>query len=222
MHRVIDPETGQNALVEDMTYDEWVKWKMAKGAFYGLSLQPKSVTMESINTMKAFQCVTLGASAQIRLKNMHKQLLLVARKQTLGTEVARVFECDMGELTGYIFGEDNPKSVCIPNMKVEHIAIHTHPSSSTLSSKDLLRFAQRDNLKMLTVIGHDGHIYAIEKTDGVEKELFMKKVHDISAATKVILGSNKTDDKKLVEINAIIRESLKNDYTPGVNYYEQW
>ena len=51
---------------------------------------------------------------------------------------------------------------------------------------------------MLTVIGHDGHIYAIEKTDGVEKELFMKKVHDISAATKVILGSNKTDDEKLV------------------------
>ena len=85
-----------------------------------------------------------------------------------------------------------------------------------------MRFAQRDNLKMLTVIGHDGHIYAIEKTDGVEKELFMKKVHDISAATKVILGSNKTDDEKLVEINAVIRESLKNDYTPGVSYYEQW
>ena len=84
MHGVIDPETGQNALVEDMTlYDEWVKWKMDKGAFYGLSLQPKLVTMESLNMMKAFQCVTLGASAQIRLKNMHKQLLLVARKQTL-------------------------------------------------------------------------------------------------------------------------------------------
>jgi len=141
MRRVRDPETGQNVHIEDMTYDEWVKWKMAKGAFYDLSLQPKLVTIESINRVKAFQCETLDAAAQTRLKNMHKQLLLVARKQTLGTEVARVFECDMGELTGYIFGEDNPKSVYIPNMKVEHIAIHTHPSSSTLSSKDLLRFA---------------------------------------------------------------------------------
>ena len=68
MRRARDPETGQNALVEDMTYDEWVKWKMAKGAFYDLSLQPQAITMESINTMKAFQCVTLGASAQIRQK----------------------------------------------------------------------------------------------------------------------------------------------------------
>ena len=50
----------------------------------------------------------------------------------------------------------------------------------------------------------------------------MKKVHDISAATKVILASNKTNEEKLVEINAFIRESLKNDYIPGVNYYEQW
>lgn len=63
-----DPEAGQNALVEDMTYDEWVKWKMARGAFYDLSLQPKPVTLESVNTVKAFQCVTLGASAQIRTK----------------------------------------------------------------------------------------------------------------------------------------------------------
>lgn len=222
MRRARDPETGQNVLVEDMTYDEWVKWKMAKGAFYDLSLQPKPVTIESINRVKAFQCVTLDAAAQTRLKNMHKQLPLAARKQPLGTEVARVFGCDMGELTGYIVGDDNQKSVYIPNMEVEHIAIHTHPSSSTFSPKDLLRFAQRDKLKMLTVIGHDGHIYAIEKTDEVEKEIFMKKVHDISAATKAILASNKTNEEKLVEINAFIRESLKNDYTPGVNYYEQW
>ena len=62
----------------------------------------------------------------------------------------------------------------------------------------------------------------LKKQMALKKELFMKKVHDISAATKVILGSNKTDDEKLVEINAFIRESLKNDYTPGVNYYEQW
>ena len=222
MRMARDPETGQNVLVEDMTYDEWVKWKMAKGAFYDLSLQPKPVTMESINRVKVFHCETLDAAAQTRLRNMHKQLLLAARKQPLGTEVARIFGCDMGELTGYIVGDDNQKSVYIPKVEVEHIAIHTHPSSSTFSPKDLLRFAQRDKLKMLTAIGHDGHIYAIEKTDGVEKEVFMKRVHDISATTKVILASNKTNEEKLVEINAFIRESLKNDYTPGVNYYEQW
>ena len=68
MRRARDPETGQNALVEDMTYDEWVKWKMAKGAFYDLSLQPQAVTMESISRVKAFRCETLDEAGQIAIK----------------------------------------------------------------------------------------------------------------------------------------------------------
>lgn len=83
---------------------------MAKGAFYDLSLQPKPVTIESINRVKAFQCETLDAAAQTRLKNMHKQLLLEVRKQPLGTEVARCFGMDMIPLTGYIVG--GKKSYC--------------------------------------------------------------------------------------------------------------
>ena len=30
MRRVRDPETGQNVHIEDMTYDEWVKWKKSE------------------------------------------------------------------------------------------------------------------------------------------------------------------------------------------------
>ena len=184
MRRGRDPETGQNALVEDMTYDEWAKWKMAKGAFYGLSLQPKPITMESINTMKAFQSVTLGASAQIRLKNMHKQLLLEVRKQPLGTEVARCFGLDMIPLTGYIVGKEKSHTVQIPDMQENHIAIHTHPSNSTFSEGDLNGLVKRDNMKMLTAVGHDGHIYAIEKTGKYNKREFMKKVIIVSNETK--------------------------------------
>lgn len=53
----------------------------------------------------------------MRLKNMHKQLLLEAREQTLGTEVARVFGLNMEHLTGYLVGEDNKKSVYISDME---------------------------------------------------------------------------------------------------------
>lgn len=108
----------------------------------------------------------------MRLKNMHKQLLLEARKQTLGTEVARVFGLNMEHLTGYLVGEDNKKSVYISDMEEPYIAIHMHPSGSTLSPKDLMRFAERDNLKMLTAIGNDGYIYAIEKTKAFNKTAF--------------------------------------------------
>lgn len=184
MRRARDPETGQNVLVEDMTYDEWVKWKMAKGAFYDLSLQPKPVTIESINRVKAFQCETLDAAAQTRLRNMHKQLLLEVRKQPLGTEVARCFGLDMAPLTGYIVGKEKRHTVQIPNMQENHIAIHAHPSNSTFSEGDLNGLVKRDNLKMLTAVGHDGHIYAIEKTGKYNKREFMKNVIIVSNETK--------------------------------------
>lgn len=34
MRRARDPETGQNALVEDMTYGEWIRWKKETGKTY--------------------------------------------------------------------------------------------------------------------------------------------------------------------------------------------
>lgn len=218
--RVRDPETGQNALVEDMTYDEWVKWKMAKGAFYDLSLQPQAVTMESISRVMAFKCETLDEAGQMRLKNMHKQLLLEARKQTLGTEVARVFGLNMEHLTGYLVGEDNKKSVYISDMEEPYIAIHTHPSGSTLSPKDLMRFAERDNLKMLTAIGNDGHIYAIEKTKAFNKAAFMDKVIAINEETDRVVKGDDSKLNKLEKIDMFIRNQLKDISEYGAKYHE--
>lgn len=44
------------------------EWKMAKGAFYDLSLQPQAVTMESISRVKTFRCETLDEAGQIAIK----------------------------------------------------------------------------------------------------------------------------------------------------------
>ena len=220
MRRARDPETGQNALVEDMTYDEWVKWKMAKGAFYGLSLQPKPVTMESISRVKAFRCETLDEAGQMRLKNMHKQLLLEARKQTLGTEVARCFGLDMIPLTGYIVGKEKSHTVQIPDMQENYIAIHTHPSNSTFSYGDLNGLVNRQNMKMLTAVGHDGHIYAIEKTGKYNKREFMKKVIIVSNETKKIRDSDLSLEEKLRMLDEFTRDQLMQSQKSGVNYYE--
>ena len=37
MRMARDPETGQNVLVEDMSYAEWVRWKKEAGKTYRLS-----------------------------------------------------------------------------------------------------------------------------------------------------------------------------------------
>lgn len=184
MCRTRDPEAGQNALVEDMTYDEWVKWKMARGAFYDLSLQPKPVTLESVNTVKAFQCVTLGASAQIRTKKYAQAAAFGSQKTTTWHRSCAVFWIGYDSADGLHCRERKSHTVQISDMQENHIAIHTHPSNSTVSEGDLNGLVKWDNMKMLTAVGHDGHIYAIEKTGKDNKREFMKKVIIVSNETK--------------------------------------
>lgn len=217
--RAKDPKTGETVLVRDMTYAQWAGWKQETGAFMGLSLQPQTVTMESISRVKAFSCETLDAAGQERLKNMHKQLLLIARKQEPGIEVGRAFSLNMESLTGYIVGQE-PSHVYIPDQNVPYVAIHTHPSSSTFSPGDLFRFAKRDNLKMLTAIGHDGHIYAIEKTAAFDSKRFISRISYIQAETTKITEGNTSDRQKLEEMDSFIREELQKISDYGVIYYE--
>lgn len=78
MCRVRDPETGQNALVEDMTYDEWVKvedgqrcilWLVfaAETRYIGINKYDESISMRNIRcigtdkTKKYAQAAAFGS-----------------------------------------------------------------------------------------------------------------------------------------------------------------
>ena len=130
-----------------------------------LYLEPQPVTMESIRNVKAFRCETLDESGQARLKNRHKQLLMAAKGKKLGTEMAQEYRLDMNPLTGLITGPEQGGTVKLPDQNVPYVAIHTHPSCGIFSPADLSAFVKRENLKLLTAIGNNGHIYAIEKTE---------------------------------------------------------
>lgn len=66
-------------------------------------------------------------------------------------------------MSGYFTGEQEG-GVHIPNFSTPHIAIHNHPSGMTFSPEDILGFASRDSMQMLTIVGNDGSVYALEKT----------------------------------------------------------
>ena len=123
----------------------------------------KEITIQSIQRIQPFACETLDAAGSRALANAHKRLLLEARKVPLGIEKARCYGLDMQPVSGYFTGEQEG-GVHIPNFSTPHIAIHNHPSGMTFSPEDILGFASRDSMQMLTIVGNDGSVYALEKT----------------------------------------------------------
>ena len=123
----------------------------------------KKITAQSIQRIQPFACETLDAAGSRALANAHKKLLLEARKVPLGVEKARCYGLDMQPVSGYFTGEQEG-GVHIPNFSTPHIAIHNHPSGMTFSPEDILGFASRDSMQMLTIVGNDGSVYALEKT----------------------------------------------------------
>lgn len=197
--------------------------RKASSTYSSLNTKAKPVTMQSIANVKAFSCDTLDAAGQQQLKNAHKRLLMVASKQPENVEVGRVFDIKMKPLTKDIIGPARGGSVKPPKTAVPHIFIHTHPDCSIFSQGDLYNFAHDDSIKLLTAVGHNGHIYAIEKTSeydsntikAISSRLFTK-VNALSDIPREQLP----DEQLLQEAESIIRDSIKEMKKYGIRFYE--
>ena len=176
-----------------------------------ISLGYKEITIQSIQHIQPFACETLDAAGSRALANAHKKLLLEARKVPLGIEKARCYGLDMQPLGEYITGQ-RAGSVRVPNYSTPHIVIHNHPSGLTFSPGDILGFAARDSMRMLTIVGNDGSIYALEKTAATNPELLTK------AATKLNVSANEPSLMPQSKIN-LVTYFLEEIAQYGVNYY---
>ena len=176
-----------------------------------ISLGYKEITIQSIQHIQPFACETLDAAGSRALANAHKKLLLEARKVPLGIEKARCYGLDMQPLGEYITGQ-RAGSVRVPNYSTPHIVIHNHPSGLTFSPGDILGFAARDSMRMLTIVGNDGSIYALEKTAATNPELLTK------AATKLNVSANEPSLTPQSKIN-LVTNFLEEIAQYGVNYY---
>ena len=171
----------------------------------------KKITAQSIQRIQPFACETLDAAGSRALANAHKKLLLEARKVPLGVEKARCYGLDMQPLGEYITGQ-RAGSVRVPNYSTPHIVIHNHPSGLTFSPGDILGFAARDSMRMLTIVGNNGSIYALEKTAATNSELLTK------AATKLNVSANEPSLTPQSKIN-LVTNFLEEIAQYGVNYY---
>lgn len=134
-----------------------------------ISLGYKEITIQSIQRIQPFACETLDAAGSRALANAHKKLLLEARKVPLGIEKARCYGLYMQPLGGYKESSEPGTSVKIKVPNVDCIVMHSHPSGLTFSPDDLDAFSKNKTIRILTAVGNDGSLYAIERTNNTDE-----------------------------------------------------
>ena len=192
--------------------------------YSSLNMDPKPVTMQSISNVKAFSCDTLDAAGQQQLKNAHKRLLMTASKQPLGVEVGRAYDLNMKALTKELTGAAERSTVSVPKQNVPYIVIHTHPDSNIFSQRDLSNFANNVNLKMLTAVGNDGHVYAVEKSASFDAKAVKTLVSDLGESVNGIADQYDRKEISYQEVaeslNFLVRNCLSELEGYGVKFYE--
>ena len=197
--------------------------KKNTSVYSSLNTELKPVTMQSTSSVKAFSCEILSSSGQRQLQNAHKRLLMTASKQATGVEVGRIFDLNMKPLSQDIIGSSKGHSVRLPDSEVPYVAIHTHPACGNFSNGDLANFTKNQNLKLLTAIGHDGHIYAIEKSSGYDPataKAISWKLNTEIERLKNIPKAELPDDQLLEQADALIRQAITDLEKSGVKFYE--
>ena len=191
--------------------------------YSSLNMEPKPVTMQSISNVKAFNCETLDGAKQQQLQNAHKRLLMTAAKQPPGVEVGKAFDLNMKPLTQDVVGSAEGHSVKLPNFNVPYAVIHTHPACGIFSHGDLSSFAKNENLKLMTAIGHNGHIYAVEKSadyDAVAAKDIVWQLNTEIDRLKNIPRAELSDEQLLEQAEKLVWQAIKELQENGVRFYE--
>lgn len=181
-----------------------------RGILDGITGGYLPVTAQSIEAVQPFTCRVLDEAGQQALARAHRELLQAATAHPVGTEVACCYGLDMQPLSKIIISGQQGR-VRIPDQDVPYIAAHTHPSGLTFSPSDIRRFALRENMRMLTAVGNDGTVYAIEKTAPFDWSGLLALFRD----SEIRLAAAK-DPKELQEI---MQQLLKEAKQYGANFY---
>lgn len=191
--------------------------------YSSLNMEPKPVTMQSISNVKSFNCETLDGAKQQQLQSAHKRLLMTAAKQPPGVEVGKAFDLNMKPLTQDVVGSAEGHSVKLPNFNVPYSVIHTHPACDIFSHGDLSSFAKNENLKLMTAIGHNGHIYAVEKSADYDAVAAKDIVWQLNAGIdrlKNIPRAELSDEQLLEQAEKLVWQAIKELQENGVRFYE--
>ena len=124
-----------------------------------------AVTNKSVQSVPYVAIDGLSKNECRALQKAHKELLKSAKKLPVGTEVSATFDMSMKLLGNIIIGTHGAGRVRIEKHNVPYIGIHSHPDNQTLSFDDLERYLVNQHMMLLTALGNNGSVYALQKFD---------------------------------------------------------
>lgn len=128
------------------------------------------VTMDSIKRVPAMPSKLLDEDRQLQLAGIHKQLLAQVSKKPLGTEAAECYTLDMQRLSYISYGFPGGQRVKVPDFDQPYVVVHNHPNDATFSFGDIRQMLERENLRLMTVVGNNGAVYGLEKGTAFDLE----------------------------------------------------
>ena len=187
--------TGRYVLLQDLTYSQWKEWK--SDSYNGIIKTGKGwkvvadkVTQATIDKIPKVVPFGFTDAMAESLQSAHKAILTEAMKQkSITTEVGAVYNMNMESLTEIIVGVDN--HIELPSPNEPYVAIHSHPDSLVFSVKDLQTFAEDFNMQMMSVIGHDGTVYTLQRTDAYDGLYFWRDFSEVQTKLKQFAKENK-------------------------------
>lgn len=176
-----------------------------------INLDPLPITKESLACVQKFVCDTLDQPMQAKLQNEHKKLLISISGKPKGTEAGATYSLQMKPLHKVV-GKDGAARVHIPKEKEPYIAMHTHPTGGTFTHTDLNLFARDEHMRMLTAVGNNGTVYAMEKLKSFDVKKFdLYRVEVLSRHEHYLESPDKYAD--------YIQDFLKGIDVCGIRYY---
>lgn len=156
----------KHKLAGDEKYQGWVKAyrnenRTYKDALIG-TIVPTSETVQSIPFVK-LDGMTIEQAAS--LQNAHKSVLQAVLQSGTPDHEAGCFI--LSDYTGAPpFISKAQGSIDFPATPINAIGtIHSHPTGYMFSMEDISAFTMNGNLSIMTVVGNNGKIYVLQKTD---------------------------------------------------------
>lgn len=188
----------RDGLIPDMTYAQWKDFKTASHSSIirandSWKVIADPITQATIDSVP--EIVPRGFTKEMadRLQEAYQDILTKAMEQEdIRTEVGAVFNMRMERISEVAVGERN--HICLPSPNEAYISIHSHPDSLIFSAKDLLIFAANLNMQMMSVVGNDGTIYILQRTDDYDGFLFLKDFSEVQTRLKRLAEENKPNE----------------------------
>ena len=131
-----------------------------------------------------------------RLQTAHRELLRAVMDKPVGTEVGAVYAPDMRLIERKI-GEYAGHQIVAPLCHEPHIFVHNHPSGLTFSENDIKGFINSADMELLTAVGNNGSVYALQKSDDYSAADFVKAY--VRASLELKQAKNPSEYAKIMD-----------------------